>query len=406
MAHHGIKTRGRRVFIVSAVRTAIGNFGGALAGASPVELGRAAAYGALERAKGKNGAPLVIDEVIIGNVLGAGHGMNIARQVGVKCGLPVGVPAYTVNKVCGSGLKAVNLGAGAVALGEAAAVLVGGTESMSQAAFVALGARWGGRLGHMQLTDLMVGDGLTDVFHGCHMGITAENLAARFEIGRAEQDDYALLSQQRAARAISEGWFKPEIVPLSVDQRGKPPIIFESDEYPRAQTTREGLAKLKPAFKPDGSVTAGNSSGINDGAAMLVLMSEERVGELGVTPLAEILGWASSGVEPEVMGIGPVGAVRRVCEYTGIGLEAVDLIEANEAFAVQALAVARELKLDPAKTNVCGGAIALGHPIGASGARVLTTLVHQLRRTGGTHGLATLCVGGGQGIATLIKVVR
>lgn len=401
MAHNG-----RRVFIVSAARTAIGSFGGALTGVSPVELGRAAARGALDRAAGGSGVPLAIDEVIVGNVLGAGHGMNIARQVAIKSGLPVAVPAYTVNKVCGSGLKAITLGASAIALGEAHAVLVGGTESMSQAPFVSLGARWGGRLGHMQLTDLMLSDGLTDVFHGCHMGVTAENLATRYEIGRTQQDDFALTSQQRAARAIAEGWFKAEIVPLSIEQRNAAPVLFETDEYPRPTTTRDGLAKLKPAFKKDGTVTAGNSSGINDGAAMVVLMSEERVGQLGVKPLAELVGWASAGVEPEIMGIGPVDAVRRVCTRTGLRLEQMACVEANEAFAVQALAVAKELALSPERTNICGGAIALGHPIGASGARIVTTLVHQLRRIGGEYGLATLCVGGGQGIAAIVRAVR
>lgn len=395
----------QKVLIVSAARTAIGNLGGSLAGVPPVELGRVAAVAALERAGGGASIP-AIDEVIVGNVLGAGHGMNIARQIGIRSGLPVTVPAYAINKVCGSGLKAVVLGAQAIALGEAGAVLVGGVESMSQAGFVSLGARWGGRLGHMTLADLMLSDGLTDVFHGCHMGMTAENLSAKFEITRGEQDDYALLSQQRAATALAQGWFKDEIAPILIEQRGKEPTRFEVDEYVRGSTTVEALGKLKPAFKKDGTVTAGNASGINDGAAFLVLMSERRVQETGATPLAELIGWASSGVEPEIMGIGPVEAVRKVCRGAGIGVDSLDLIEANEAFAVQALAVARALELRRERVNVCGGAIALGHPIGASGARILTTLVHQLKRTGGSLGLATLCVGGGQGIAALIRAIR
>ncbi|MFM1848563.1 MAG: acetyl-CoA acetyltransferase ThlA [Pseudomonadota bacterium] len=395
----------RKVFIVAATRSPIGNFGGTLLGTSPAELGRAIAVGALEKVRYGASRGSLVDEVIVGNVLGAGHGMNLARQVGVKAGLPVTVPAYTVNKVCGSGLKAVTLGAQAIALGDAEAVLAGGVESMSQAPFTTIGARWGARLGHLALNDAMINDGLTDVFHGCHMGITAENLAERFQISRREQDEYAAESQRRAASAIGNGWFQDEITPIMIEQRGKDPLRFDVDEYVRGSTTVEGLGKLKPAFKKDGSVTAGNASGINDGAAFLVLMSEARVKELGLEPLAELVGWASSGVEPEVMGIGPVEAVRTVCRKTGTDLGSIDLIEANEAFAVQALAVARSLELPVERTNICGGAIALGHPIGASGARILVTLVHQLRRAKKELGLATLCVGGGQGIAAVVRAL-
>ncbi len=395
-----------KVFIVAATRSAIGNFGGTLIGTSPAELGRVVAQGALEKAFGARAEGATVDEVIVGNVLGAGHGMNIGRQVCLRSGLPVGVPAYTVNKVCGSGLKAITLGAQAIALGDAEAVLAGGVESMSQAPFTTLGARWGARLGHLSLNDAMINDGLTDVFHGYHMGITAENLAERFGITRHEQDQYAAESQRRAGIAITSGWFKEEIAPVSIEQRGKDPLRFEVDEYVRGTTTVEGLAKLKPAFKKDGTVTAGNASGINDGAAFVVLMSERRVNELKLTPLAELVGWASSGVEPEIMGIGPVEAVKAVCRKTKLEVGAFDLVEANEAFAVQALAVARALELSPERTNIGGGAIALGHPIGASGARIVVTLLHHLRRTGKSLGLATLCVGGGQGIAAVVRSVR
>jgi len=396
---------GETVVITAAVRSAIGGFGGSLAGFVPGELGGVIAGEAIRR--GLHGAaPELIGEVIVGNVLGAGHGMNIARQVGIRSGLPVQVPAYTVNKVCGSGLKAVCLGAGEIALGQHEAMLVGGVEVMSQAAYVSLSTRPGARMGHVELKDLMIADGLTDVFHGCHMGVTAENIATRFGISREEQDAYAIESQRRAVEAIAQGHFREEIAPVALMKRGKPAGAFEIDEYPRAGTTSEALAAIKPAFKKDGTVTAGNASGINDGAAMLVLMSSSRARALGVTPLAEIAGWASAGVEPEVMGLGPVGAVRRVCERTGVALERIELIEANEAFAVQALAVSRELGLDAAKVNVSGGAIALGHPIGASGARILVSLVHGLRRLGREWGLATLCVGGGQGIAMIIRSCR
>jgi acetyl-CoA C-acetyltransferase len=392
-----------RIFICAAGRSAIGGFGGSLIDMAPAELGAAVARGVLERAGAKEAAEL--DEVVVGNVLAAGHGMNIARQVSLKAGVPVSVPAYTVNQVCGSGLKAVMLGASAIAAGDAGAVLAGGVESMSQAAFVSLGTRWGARLGHSELKDLLLSDGLTDVFHSCHMGITAENLAKRYSISREAQDAFAFESQKRAKVAVDSGHFKAEIVPLALMKRGKQVGTFEIDEHLRPQTTLESLAALKPAFSKDGTVTAGNASGINDGAAFVVLLSEKEVERRKATPLAEVLGWASSGVEPEVMGIGPVGATNAALTKAKLTLTDIDLVEANEAFAVQAIAVAQLLGLNAAHTNVCGGAIALGHPIGASGARVLVTLLHQLQRMQLRTGLATLCVGGGQGVAVVVRRV-
>ncbi|MBX7144954.1 MAG: acetyl-CoA C-acetyltransferase [Oligoflexia bacterium] len=390
-----------KVYIASAVRTAIGSFGGSLTELAPAELGAHAARAALEQANMKE-SPLV-DEVIVGNVLGAGHGMNISRQVCLRAGLPVSTPAYTVNKVCGSGLKAISLGATEIAAGNYDCVLAGGVESMSQAAFVSLTQRWGARMGNSELKDLMLQDGLTDVFNSCHMGITAENIADKYKISRADQDSFALESQNKAQLAISQGYFKTEILPLPIMKRGKQVGTFDTDEHPRAGVTLESLSALKPAFKKDGSVTAGNASGINDGAAFLVLASEKALKDRNLKPMAEIVGWASAGVEPAIMGTGPIEAVKRVLSKTGLTSNDIDLIEANEAFAVQALAVNRALEFDPQRVNICGGAIALGHPIGASGARILVTLLHQLRRTGKRVGLATLCVGGGQGIAALVK---
>jgi len=395
-----------KVFIASAARTAIGNFGGALLKSSPVELGRVAALEALKRAgiNSDSAQDVRVDEVISGNVLGAGHGMNMSRQVALRAGLPVSTPAYTVNKVCGSGLKAVTLAANEIASGQAEIILAGGTESMSQAGFISMHSRWGSRLGHAALADLILQDGLTDVFHSCHMGITAENLAQRFEISRQAQDQFACDSQKKAVHAISQGWFKDEIAPVAIAGKAKGTTMpFEVDEYPRAETNLESLAKLNPAFKKDGTVTAGNASGINDGAAYLVLASESALKKLGATPLAEVVGWASGAVEPEVMGIGPVEAVRKLCNKTGVSLGSIDLIEANEAFAAQALAVNKLLEWDTNRVNVCGGAIALGHPIGASGARILVTLLYQMKRLGKRTGIATLCVGGGQGIAVMVK---
>ncbi|MBN8549477.1 MAG: acetyl-CoA C-acetyltransferase [Deltaproteobacteria bacterium] len=395
--------------ICSAVRTAIGGFGGALAEVSPVDLGALVTRDALRQAglDDPQGAP--VNEVIIGNVLGAGHGMNLARQICLKSGLGVSTSAYTVNKVCGSGLKAITLGATEIAIGGADCVVAGGTESMSQAAFVSLSTRWGSRLGNAELKDLILADGLTDAFHSCHMGITAENLAEKYEISREHQDQFALESQSKAQAALEQGHFKSEITPVPLFKRGKEIGRFEVDEHPRKGTTLETLSALRPAFKKDGTkagtVTAGNASGINDGAAAVVLASEGFATRHNLKPIAEIVAWASGAVEPAVMGIGPVEAVKKLMQRTSIPLESVDLIEANEAFASQALAVNKLLGWDTQKVNVCGGAIALGHPIGASGARILVTLVHQLRRTNKKIGIATLCVGGGQGIAALVRLL-
>ncbi len=391
------------VFLVSAARTAIGGFGGSLIDTAPAELGAIAFKEALRRARVPEGATL--DEVILGNVLAAGQGMNLARQVCLKSGLAIGTPAYTVNKVCGSGLKAIALAAAEISCGNAQCIAAGGVESMSQAGYVSLGARWGSRLGHGELRDLILQDGLTDVFNSCHMGITAENLAERYGISREAQDEFAYGSQLKAQAALASGAFSDEVVAVPLMKRGKVTGTFQIDEHPRKDCTLESLKSLRPAFKKDGTVTAGNASGINDGAAAVVLASKTQADAWGVSPLAEILGWASAAVEPEVMGIGPVGAVKKVLAKTGVSIEQVDLIEANEAFAAQALAVNKLLEWDVRKVNVCGGAIALGHPIGASGARILVTLVHQLRRANGSLGLATLCVGGGQGIAILIRTV-
>ncbi len=391
------------VFIVSACRTAIGKFGGSLAEVSPSELGAVAFKEAVVRASTNKDLFSNIDEVIVGNVLAAGHGMNIARQVSIKAGVATSTPATAVNMVCGSGLKAVALGAQSILCGAAETVLVGGVESMSQSAYVSLGSRWGAKMGHLELKDLMLQDGLTDAFGGCHMGITAENLVERFKISRADQDKLALESQKKAELALKAGKFKDEIVPFPIVKKGKQVGTFDTDEYPRADATIEALSALKPAFKKDGSVTAGNSSGINDGAAALLLMSEQALKKSALKPLARVVGFASSGVEPEIMGIGPVEAVKKVLKQTTVSLSSIDLIEANEAFAAQAIAVSRSLEWDEKKVNVNGGAIALGHPIGASGARILVTLVHELKRSGGRYGIATLCVGGGQGIAMIVE---
>lgn len=391
--------------ICSAARTAIGGFGGSLLEVGPSDLGGVVVREALSRAGLGDGQGAAIDEVIIGNVLGAGHGMNVARQVCFKGGLSVGTPAYTVNKVCGSGLKAITLGATEISSGAAECIVAGGVESMSQTAFASLTSRWGARLGHTGLMDLILSDGLTDVFHACHMGITAENLAEKFGISREAQDEFAAASQAKAQAAIEQGCFRSEIVAVPLFKKGKEVGKFEIDEHPRKGTTSQSLGALKPAFKKDGTVTAGNASGINDGAAAVVLASEDFAAKHKLKPIAEIMAWASGAVEPAVMGIGPVEAVKKLVKRAAIKLDDVDLIEANEAFAAQAIAVNKLLEWDVAKVNVCGGAIALGHPIGASGARVLVTLVHQLRRTNKKLGIATLCVGGGQGIAALVRAL-
>jgi acetyl-CoA C-acetyltransferase len=388
------------VVILSGCRTAIGSFGGAFKDVSAVELGTVAVKEAVRRAGARADQ---VDEVILGCILQAGLGMNPARQAAIKAGLPESVPAHTVNKVCGSGLKAVMLATQAIKSGDAEVVVAGGTESMSGAPFLLPGARWGERLGHGKVVDHMIHEGLTDAFHDIHMGITAENLVERYGITRAEQDAFAAESQARAEAAMREGRFAEEIVPVPVPQKKGEVRAIDTDEYPRSGTTAEALAKLKPAFKKDGTVTAGNSSGINDGAAAVVVASAERAKGLGLKPLARVVSYASAAVDPKVMGIGPVPAVRKALEKAGLAADRIELWELNEAFAAQSLAVLRELKLDPATVNVNGGAIALGHPIGASGARILVTLLHALRARGLHRGLAGLCIGGGQGVAMVVE---
>jgi acetyl-CoA C-acetyltransferase len=387
--------------IVSGTRTAIGSFGGALKDVSAVELASRVIDCALQRAGvDKN----EVDEVIFGNVLQAGLGQNPARQAAVRAGIPTSVPAYTVNLVCGSGLKSAALAAQAVTSGAAEIVVAGGTESMNQAPFLLKGARWGYRLGHAEILDVMISDCLSCALSdGVHMGVTAENIVEQFKISREDQDRFALQSQQRAEAAIQAGRFKEEIIPVPVPQKKGEPLMFAQDEFPRFGTTYEALAKLRPAFKKDGTVTAGNASGINDGAAAVVVMSESRAQAKNLEPLARIRAYAAAGVEPRVMGLGPIPAIPKALEKAGVRLEEIELIELNEAFAAQSLAVVRELGLDLAKTNVNGGAIALGHPIGASGARILVTLLYEMRRRNLHRGLAALCIGGGQGLAMVVE---
>ncbi|WP_107942356.1 acetyl-CoA C-acetyltransferase [Metasolibacillus fluoroglycofenilyticus] len=388
------------VVIVSAVRTAIGAFQGTLKDIQAQQLGSIVIKEAIKRA---NIEPQFVDEVIMGNVLAAGLGQNPARQAALKAGLPYAVPAMTINKVCGSGLKAVHLAAQAIALGDAEIVVAGGFENMSQAPYVLKNAREGFRMGDQKIVDTMIHDGLWCAQNDYHMGITAENLCDKYEITREEQDAFAARSQARAAQAIAAGKFEAEIVPVEIPQRKGEPIVFAQDEYVKANSTVEKLAALRPAFKKEGSVTAGNASGINDGAAALVLMSKKRALELGLTPMATIISNASVGVDPQVMGTGPIKAVQKALAIANKSLPDMDLIEANEAFAAQAIAVDRELQFDHDKLNVNGGAIALGHPIGASGARILVTLLHEMQKRDVTLGLATLCIGGGQGVATIVQ---
>ncbi|MFA9423195.1 MAG: acetyl-CoA C-acetyltransferase [Sedimentibacter sp.] len=390
----------KEAVIVSAVRTPIGSFGGCLKDVSAVKLGAIVASEALKRANVK---PELVDEVIFGNVLQAGIGQNLARQVSIAIGIPVEVPSMTINKVCGSGLKTVELAAQAIMLGEADVILAGGAESMSMAPYIIPNARWGQRMGDGVIVDTMVHDGLTDIFNNYHMGITAENIAEQWNITRQAQDEFAVQSQNRAEEAIKSGRFKEEIVPVEIPQRKGEPIIVDTDEFPKFGATIEGLSKLKPAFKKDGTVTAATSSGINDGAAAVLIMSREKADELGIKPLATIVSYASAGVDPKIMGYGPVPSSRKALAKANMTIDDIDLVEANEAFASQSLAVAKDLGLDPAKTNVNGGAIALGHPIGCSGTRILVTLIHEMIKSGANTGLATLCIGGGQGTALIIK---
>lgn len=387
------------VYVVSGCRTAIGSFGGALKDTSAVHLGAIVIREAITRA---GIAPGLVDEVYLGCVLTAGLGQGVARQAAVEAGIPVEVTATTVNMLCGSGMKAMVEAARAIRCGDAGIVVAGGTENMSAARYALPAARWGARMGDAPMIDTMLTDGLMDAFNGYHMGITAENVADRFGITREQMDELALTSQERAAAAIAAGRFRDEIVPVTVPVK-REHVEFAVDEYPRA-TSREALAKLRPAFKPDGRVTAGNASGINDGAAALVLASGEAVAEHGLQPMARLVGWGQAGVDPAVMGLGPIEASQRALAAAGLGIEDMDVIEGNEAFAAQALAVAEGLGLDPAKVNRNGGAIALGHPIGASGARIVVTLLHEMARDEvARRGLATLCIGGGMGIATVYE---
>ncbi|KOP51978.1 acetyl-CoA acetyltransferase [Pseudomonas coronafaciens pv. porri] len=384
------------VVIVAATRTAVGSFQGSLATIPAVDLG-AAVIRQLLAQTGVDGTH--IDEVIMGQVLTAGAGQNPARQAAIKAGLPFSVPAMTLNKVCGSGLKALHLAAQAIRCGDADIIIAGGQENMSLSNYVMPGARTGLRMGHAQLVDTMISDGLWDAFNDYHMGVTAENLAQKYDISREAQDAFAALSQQKAIAAIEAGRFASEITPILIPQRKGDPVSFVTDEQPRAGTTAETLGKLKPAFKKDGTVTAGNASSLNDGAAAVMLMSASKAQQLGLPVLAHVAAYANAGVDPAIMGIGPVSATRRCLDKAGWSLDELDLIEANEAFAAQALSVGKELGLDPQKLNVNGGAIAIGHPIGASGCRVLVTLLHEMIRRDAKKGLATLCIGGGQGVA-------
>ncbi|MCV2220245.1 acetyl-CoA C-acetyltransferase [Pseudomonas mercuritolerans] len=390
------------VVIVAATRTAIGSFQGSLANVSAVDLGAAVIRQLLEQT-GLDGAQ--VDEVIMGQVLTAGAGQNPARQAAIKAGLPHAVPAMTLNKVCGSGLKALHLGAQAIRCGDAEVIIAGGQENMSLSNYIMPGARTGLRMGHAQIVDTMISDGLWDAFNDYHMGITAENLVDKYEISREQQDAFAAASQQKAAAAIEAGRFVDEITPILIPQRKGDPVAFKVDEQPRGDTSAESLAKLRPAFKKDGSVTAGNASSLNDGAAAVILMSAEKAKALGLPVLARIAAYANAGVDPAIMGIGPVSATRHCLDKAGWSIDQLDLIEANEAFAAQSLAVAKDLQWDLNKVNVNGGAIALGHPIGASGCRVLVTLLHEMLKRDAKKGLATLCIGGGQGVALALERV-
>lgn len=393
----------KEVVIVSAVRTAIGNFMGSLSSFSAPELGSIALTAAIERAGIEKST---VDEIILGNVLQAGLGQNPARQAAIKAGFAETVPSLTINKVCGSGLKSVMLAAQAIRAGDAEVLVAGGFESMSNAPYLLPKARTGYRMGDAKVVDSMVHDGLWCAFCDIHMGITAENIAEQYGLTREQQDEFSAWSQQKAEQAVKSGRFQEEIVPVSIPQKKGDPLVFDTDEFPRAGTTAQTLGKLKPAFKKDGTVTAGNASGINDGAAALVVMSGDRARALGLKPIARIVSYASAGVNPSVMGLGPIDATRKALEKAQLTIHDMDLIEANEAFAAQALAVGRDLEFNHDKLNVNGGAIALGHPIGASGARVLVTLLHEMQKRNSQYGLSTLCIGGGQGVAMVVEQVK
>lgn len=391
----------REVVIVSAARTPIGNFGGSLKDIPASTLGAIAIKGAIERAGIK---PEMIDEVIMGCVLQGGLGQNIARQISMEAGIPKEVPSLTINKVCGSGLRAVSLAAQMIKAGDADIVVAGGAENMSASAYAVPSARWGARMNNSKMIDMMVNDGLTDAFSGIHMGMTAENICDQWGLTREELDAFAANSQQKAEAAIKAGKFKDEIIPVAIPQRKGDPVIFDTDEFPKFGTTVEGLAKLKPAFKKDGGrVTAANASGINDSGAAVIVMSKEKADELGIKPMCSIKSYASAGVDPQIMGIGPVPSSTKALEKAGLTVADLDLIEANEAFAAQSVAVGKDMGFDAEKLNVNGGALALGHPIGASGCRILITLIHEMQKRDAHRGLATLCIGGGQGTAMIIE---
>jgi len=391
----------REVVIVGAARTPIGSFGGSLKGVPTRKLGAIAIKAAIERAGIK---PEQVDEVIMGCVLQGGLGQNVSRQMALDAGLPVEIPTMTINKVCGSGLRAVELAAQIIKAGDAEIVVAGGAENMSATGYAVPAARWGARMNNTQMVDMMVNDGLWDAFNGYHMGITAENVAEQWGLTREELDAFAVASQQKAEAAVKSGRFKDEIVPVEIPQRKGDPIVFDTDEYPKFGASLEKMAKLKPAFKKDGIVTAANASGINDAGAALVVMSKEKADELGLKPLCTIKGYASAGVDPSIMGVGPIPSSRKALEKAGVTVDELDLIEANEAFAAQSLAVGRDLGFDPEKLNVNGGAIAIGHPIGASGARILISLIYEMqKREDAKLGLATLCIGGGMGTAVVVE---
>lgn len=390
----------REVVIVSAVRTAIGSFGGSLKDVPSSELGAIVIKEAVNRAGIK---PELVEEVVMGNVIQAAQGQNVARQAAVKAGLPVEVPAMTINKVCGSGLRCVALAAQMIKAGDCDVVVAGGMENMSAAPYAVPGARWGQRMGDGKIVDTMIKDALWDAFNNYHMGVTAENIAKEWGLTREMQDEFSLNSQLKAEKAIKEGRFVDEIVPVIIPQRKGEPKVFAQDEFPRFGSTIEKMAKLKPAFIKDGTVTAANASGINDGAAAFVVMSAEKAAQLGLKPMAKILSYGSKGLDPSIMGYGPFYATKKALESAGLTVEDMDLIEANEAFAAQSLAVAKDLNFDMNKVNVNGGAIALGHPVGASGARILVTLLHEMQKRDAKKGLATLCIGGGMGTALVVE---
>ena len=389
----------KKIVLAGACRTAIGKMGGSLVGVETPQLATIVVKEAMKRA---GIAPEVVDEVILGCVYQAGIGQNVARQASVYAGIPISTPAFTINNLCGSGLKSVNVAAALVAAGEADVIVAGGAESMSNAPYLLKKARFGYRMNNGELIDSMINDGLEDTFHHYHMGITAENIAEKYGITRTMQDEFSVCSQEKAQKAIAAGKFKDEIVPVEVKQKKKT-FLFDTDEAPRAGVTVESLAGLRPAFKKDGTVTAGNASGINDAASAIVVMTEDKAKELGVKPMAYWVAGSSAGVDPAYMGLGPIEATKKVMAKTGLTVKDMDLVEANEAFASQSIAVCRDLAFDMNKVNVNGGAIALGHPVGCSGCRILTTLLYEMQRRNSEYGLSTLCVGGGMGVATIVK---